>query len=317
MGKRRIRCLYKLGVPANHIIGFDCREDRRLEAEDKYGISTFDSFEASVAEKPDVHIISLPPDLHVEYARLSIKHGMHFFTEASVVNDGVAEMMADLQGTNLIAAPSCTLRFFPLVKRIKQLVDDGAIGKILSFTFHCGEYLPDWHPYEAIQDFYVSKRETGGCREIVPFELVWLVWIFGDIDSIVAFKGKQSTLDVDIDDVYQVIMQFEEGQLGHVLIDVVARSLVRNGRMISEEGIIEWDYVTNVVRVYHVDTCAWTEYDESYDDIEDFYADEIKAVIDAVEGKAPYPYTFDEDHKLLNWLVDAETNGAKIQYGNP
>ena len=93
MGKRRIRCLHKLGVASESIIGFDQREDRRTEAKDKYGIATFDSFESAVAEQPDVHIISLPPDLHMEYAMRSIDHGLHFFTEASVVDDGVADMM--------------------------------------------------------------------------------------------------------------------------------------------------------------------------------------------------------------------------------
>ena len=110
---------------------------------------------------------------------------------------------------------------------------------------------------------------------------MWLIWIFGDIDRIVAMKGKQSTLDVDIDDTYQVLMQFDRGQLGHVLIDVVARTLVRNGRMVSEQGLIEWDYVTNLVRVFDVDSGKWTEHDESYDDIEDYYAEELDAFIQA------------------------------------
>ena len=35
MGKRRVRCLQTLQI--KDIIGFDLREDRRLEAKNKYG----------------------------------------------------------------------------------------------------------------------------------------------------------------------------------------------------------------------------------------------------------------------------------------
>ena len=39
MGKRRVRCLMALGVESENIIGIDNREDRCVEAREKYGIS--------------------------------------------------------------------------------------------------------------------------------------------------------------------------------------------------------------------------------------------------------------------------------------
>ena len=64
--------------------------------------------------------------------------------------------------------------------------------------------------------------------------------------------------------------------------------------------------------MFDVDRGKWTEHDESYDDIEDYYAEELDAFIQAAKGGEPYPYTFGEDLKLLRWLVEAEENGAKI-----
>ena len=43
MGKRRIRNLKRAGV--TDIVGFDPREERRQEAEEKYGVKTVASFE--------------------------------------------------------------------------------------------------------------------------------------------------------------------------------------------------------------------------------------------------------------------------------
>lgn len=39
MGKRRVRCLKHLGYEM--IVGFDLRDDRRMESEVKYNIKTF------------------------------------------------------------------------------------------------------------------------------------------------------------------------------------------------------------------------------------------------------------------------------------
>ena len=45
MGKRRIRCFKNLGF--ENIIGFDLKESRRKEAEEKYGINTISDITSS------------------------------------------------------------------------------------------------------------------------------------------------------------------------------------------------------------------------------------------------------------------------------
>ena len=65
MGKRRIRCLKTLGYKINDIAGFDVREDRRKETEQKDGIKTYSDIENALeAEKPSAFVISVPPDFH-------------------------------------------------------------------------------------------------------------------------------------------------------------------------------------------------------------------------------------------------------------
>ncbi|MFT5495256.1 MAG: putative dehydrogenase [Kiritimatiellia bacterium] len=313
MGKRRIRNLKVLGE--TDIVGFDPREDRRAEAADKYGITTFATVEEGLATEPDALIISTPPDAHMPYALIAVEKGLHFFSEASVVDENMQELIDQLAATDLVGAPSCTLRFYPAILRFKQLLDDKAIGTPSAFTYHCGEYLPNWHPWEDVAEYYVGKVETGAAREIVPFELVWLTWLFGPIRSITSMKGKRTDLHIDIDDVYQVIMEFESGVLGHMLVDVVARKYYREGRLISEQGIIEWNCPANTVRMYQADDDHWQEFDESYEVPESFYVDELGAFVNAAKGEGVYPYTYKEDLQILQWLYQAEQNGARIQHG--
>lgn len=317
MGKRRIRNLQYL--KAGEIIGFDLQENRRKEVEEKYGIPTFKKFGDAVSEDPDAFIISTPPDKHVEYALMAAENDKHFFMEASVLADGMDELIALCKNKSIVAAPSCTMRFHPSVKKIKELIDNEVVGEILAFTYHSGQYLPDWHPWEDYRSFYVSKKETGACREIVPFELTWLTWVLGDIDAISCFKGKLTELDIEIDDAYQIIMKFKNGILGHMLIDVISRVPYRVCKLISEGGLVVWDWGGGV-KVYTAKDKNWKEYPEEkgttvkgYADKikEEPYIDEMNHFIRAIKGEIDYPYTLEEDKKMLNILYTAEKSSEK------
>ena len=56
----------------------------------------------------------------------------------------------------------------------------------------------DWHPWENVTDFYVSNQETNACREMVPFELTWIVDIFGYPEEIIGCYGKTMNVGADI-----------------------------------------------------------------------------------------------------------------------
>jgi len=321
MGKRRIRNLQYL--KAGEIIGFDLREGRRREAEEKYNVKTFGGFEEALSENPDAVIISTPPDLHIKYALIAAQNDIHFFTEASVVSDGMDELIRLIRNKKIVAAPSCTMRFHPAIRKIKELVNSELIGKSLVFTYHSGQYLPDWHPWEDYRKFYVARRATGAAREIVPFELVWLTWVFGSVDTVSCMKGKVSDLDVDIDDVYQVLLKFREGILGHLLVDVVARAPTRVFRLLGSRGTIEWDWNRKVVRVYDAEKKAWEDYpvdegkpEKGYIVGEGMYIEEMRAFLTAIKGGKKYPYTFEEDRKILHLLCTAEKSsdtGAHVR----
>lgn len=322
MGKRRVRNLQFLN--AGEISAFDPREDRRAEASDKYGITTFSDFDEAMAAGPDALIISTPPDLHVGYAMAAANNNKHFFTEASVVDDGMDELIAVCSRKNIVAAPSCTMRFHHSVRLIRDLIQAGAIGRILTFTYHSGQYLPDWHPWEDYRSYYVAKRQTGGCREIVPFELSWLVWAVGDVETVACFRGKLTSLDIDIDDVYQMLLRHRDGTLGHVQVDVVSRVPYRIGRFLSERGVIEWNWTDHRVRVFDASSGTWTEYEEpkgtvetGYIAAEDMYRDEMRAYIAAIRGEQPWGYTLTEDKNILSLLQEAERSSDRALQLDP
>ena len=310
MGKRRIRNLQFL--KQCDIIGFDLRDDRCIEASEKYKIEAFTDIKKALGQKPNVMVISTPPNLHMKYAKIAIENKIHFFTEASVVQDEMNEVIERLEKTDIVGLPSCTMRYHPIIKEIRNLLEKNTIGKPLSFLYHSGQYLPDWHPWEDYRKFYVSKRETGACREIVPFELVWIIDLFGKINSVFASKAKVSNLEADIDDIYNILLKFENDLQASMTVDVISRFPYRQLKILGENGVIFADWSERIVR-YYTKEGEWIDniledghIEKNYIHGEGPYIEEMRIFLSTIKKENPIPYTFAEDFKILKILESIE-----------
>jgi len=314
MGKRRIRNLQYLKL--EKIIGFDSREDRCKEASEKYNIETYQDITKALGEKPDALIISTPPDIHMKYAKIALENKIHFFTEASVVQDEMEEVIDILKRIDKIGLPSCTMRYHPIVKEIRNLLNKNIIGKPLSFLYHSGQYLPDWHPWEDYRKFYVAKRETGACREIVPFELVWLMDLFGEIKTVSARKSKVSNLEVDIDDIYNILLEFDNKIEATMTVDVIARFPFRQIKILGEDGVIIADWSERNVK-YFTKENGWINnkitdgvIEENYIHGEGPYIEEMESFLRSIRKEIKQPYTFEEDLHILKVLESIERSSV-------
>lgn len=315
MGKRRIRNLQYINTTYN-IYGYDIKAERCSEAQALFSIHVCDDL-SQVLPWMDAVIISTPPDQHIKYAMQCAKNNIPFFIEASVISEGMDDLIKLVKTNNTLAAPSCTMLFHPAVEKIFEIVSSGQLGNLCSFTYHSGQYLPDWHPWEDIGDFYVSKKETGGCREIVAFELTWLTHTFGSIVDIKGYKGHLSHINADIDDVYQCLMKFDSGLLGHLMVDVVSREAVRSFRLVGDLGTLEWNWNEDCLKLYSALCKKWKiipyytlPATEGYNPkiTEEMYIKELKAFLDAIENKKPFPNTLEQNYRVLRWLEQMEAN---------
>jgi len=311
MGKRRVRCLQALGY--TNIVGFDLREDRRIEATEKYLIQTTDSLSNLSLSDFDAFIISTPPDRHTPYAKIAIDNNKPAFIEASVILEDVVEMR-NYNKNNTFLAPSCTLRFHPMIKDITAIIKSGKYGKITNFSYHSGQYLPDWHPWENVNEFYVSKRETGGGREIVPFELTWLVDTIGWPVDVKGLFEKTIDFDANIEDSYAFVLKYE-GMIGSVVVDVASRYATRSLIINMELGQIQWRWDEACFNLYEVETNRWIKYNQpevsaasGYNKNigEGMYIEELQSFINSIKSSIPFSNSIDDDIKVLEILNKIE-----------
>lgn len=314
MGRRRLRNLAHLG--GHDIAGTEIVEARRAEVARDAGIPSFATLEEGLEWQPEAIVISTPPDRHAGPALAAAERGIPFFIEASVVLDGVDELISIVRRNDVVACPSCTMRFHPGVRKLGERIEAGAIGKPLAFTHHVGQYLPDWHPWEDYRTFYVAKRETGAAREIVPFELNWLTGLFGDLTHISGLVSKLSSLDADIDDAYAMTVRHASGVEGTLMVEAISRPAIRSARIIGEKGTLVWDWNAREVREWSAAVGEWTSYPDPPSVqgpggdwvAENMYIDEMEGFLRAVrEGSDAWPLSLEQDRALLQALVDVES----------
>lgn len=311
MGKRRVRNLQAVG--AAEVIGFDLREDRRKEACERYGIQTIDSWAAAKRTDVDAWVVSTPPLTHAAIALEALECGRHVFTEADLPDPLTKKVIEARDRLGYVAVPSCTMLHFPGSNLVRRLILDGAIGRPLLFTYHTGQHLDDWHPWEDSTSFYAGQRDTGAAREIVPFELVWLTKLFGPVNHTMGLHGRTGTLRAEIDDHYVLLLQFDCGVTGSLVVDALSRPEVRALRICGDNGVLEWNQADRVVRVRRDNESDWEVHaldrgsvESGYINPEEPYIAEICDFIAAIRGEKPFPHSFEEDEAVLKLLLDVE-----------
>jgi predicted dehydrogenase len=312
MGRRRVRCLQQLGVRA--ICGFDPRADRRARAADEYGIEVREQLAADDLRPFDLVVISTPPDQHHTAIAWSIDAGKPCFVEASVIRAPLPELDERARARGVLVAPSCTLRFHSAIRDITQVVQSGRYGKPCNFSYHCGQYLPDWHPWEKVSDYYVSNPVTGGAREIVPFELTWMVDAFGWPQQVQGTRLRTTDVGAPIDDTYAALLRFD-GFVGSLVVDVVARQAVRKLTLNLERASLAWDWDSGTVRVYEADAGRVVELHQPQSSAhagyhqnigEAMYIAEVASFLAAAQGRGSFPHTLQDDIRVLSLLEEIE-----------
>lgn len=327
MGKRRIRNLMENNI--TDISGFDIRKDRIEETVSRFKIKVVEpsNFNSSLNEF-NAMIISTPPDVHMKYANWALDKGIPCFIEASVTDsEGIAELIElnKKSKSPIFFAPSCTMKYFPMPKLVKELIQSKEIGKEIYFNYVIGQYLRDWHPWEDIKDFYVSKRETGGAREILPFELTWLNDIWGNPLVISGYCDKLTDLDTDIYDFYTTVLKYPNGVIGNIIVEVISQPIAtRELRIAGSKGIITYSSESNKVQVFLKSKSGLDKKDyllekgtieEHYINPEEPYVNEIKDFLKACKsGKIDdFPNNLSKDLNVLKKLNEVEESSNRIK----
>jgi len=288
IGKRHIRNLKALQV--GEVIAHDVRPERCSEVEQEYGVKTYHHLEEALAQKPDAAFICTPTSLHIPPALSAARRGCHLFIEKPLSNslDSVDELTEVLTRKGLVTLIGCNMRFHPGIARMKELLENKVIGKVVCARVQTGQYLPNWHPWEDYRQGYSANMSLGGGVILDGVhEIDYISWLLGEVSQVVCFSGKLSSLEIDTEDTAEILLWFKSGAIGEVHLDYIQRIYGRSCHIIGEEGTILWDFNDKQVKVYSARTKEWQLFPEELDyDTNQMYIEEMRHFIQCIEGKA-------------------------------
>lgn len=311
MGKRRIRLLKNV-FNIQQISGIDLNRERRSAIEAEFSVTTFKSIEIALSkDKFDVAFICTAPVSHATLIKACLSSGIHVFSEINLVDDEYSEIM-ELAGKN---KKKIFLSSTPMYRKEIQYISNKVKTEKepINYIYHVGQYLPDWHPWESYNDYFVNDKRTNGCREIFAIELPWMIRAFGDVGNTIVIKGKNTKLNINYNDHYFVNFEHSNGNKGVFIVDLISRRAVRQLEIVSENLYLQWggtpeslcEYDFNEKGLINRNTYEkinrLCQYSENI--IEDMYCDEMRCFFDYLSGECEPLHTIENDLRVLK-LID-------------
>jgi predicted dehydrogenase len=192
----------------------------------------------------------------------------------------VQELIELAEERELVTLVGYQLRFHPCVRRLRSLLEEHAIGKVMAVRAEVGEYLPGWHTYEDYRQMYASRADLGGGVILSQIhELDYIYWLFGLPEEIFALGGHLSDLEIDVEDTASVLMKCNvDGRAipVHLHQDYVQRPPSRTCEVVGSAGKILVDF--HALSVVQYDEDGEVAVQESFAgfDRNELFLDEMK-----------------------------------------
>jgi xylose dehydrogenase (NAD/NADP) len=159
---------------------------------------------------PDVEIVyvSLPNGMHVEWSRRALEAGKHVLCEKPLSRSvAEVEQLFDLAAEHgLHLSEAFMYRHHPQTKRLKQLVDDGAIGSLRlirgTFSFNCAPGDPR----------LLAGMEGGGLMDVGCYPVSMSRYLAGEPERV---SAEQQLGGDGVDVVLAGVLRFPGGVIAH------------------------------------------------------------------------------------------------------
>lgn len=306
MGQRRVRILKQL-YPHCTVAGIDSNPARAEKVGLEYGIEVYGDVE-EITMPVYAAFICTSPESHHKLIHLCLEKGSHVFSEINLVDTGYEKNMALADARKRVLFLSSTPLYKDEIRYIIHKVRTNKEKKV--YAYHVGQYLPDWHPWDNLRDFFVSEKSTNGCREILAIELPWLVAAFGKVQSVKVLKNNFSHLDIRFPDTYMIWLTHEDGTTGNLIVDVVSRKAVRKLEIYNEDMYLSWNGTPDSLLERDVEKgrehmIEFDNYihDERYGAFinEAAYVREVEEFFEVLKGKKAL-YGFAQDQEIIDLI---------------
>lgn len=265
----------------------------------------YSDIQVAAVESPDFAIVASPANLHLQHVKLLIDHNIPVLVEKPLCMEVNEFEQSQWINHHALIRVAYNLRFMPAAQKMKRLIEEGIVGRVSTVFVEVGQYLPDWRPDQDYRTGVSAKRELGGGVLLeLSHELDYLNWIFGEFDQVFGVIRNTHSLDIDVEDNVDAILQQEGGLIAHLHMDFLQHKPSRICKVIGEMGTLVWDLMDN--EIIHSQPGGRTAviFSDSTYDRNQMYVDQIEAFVQYVDGEATFASSPESAAAVLR-LVEA------------
>ena len=227
-------------IPQRRVIA-EVTDELAAEAARRYGYERSTGDWRTVIDDPNIDVVDIatPNDAHCEIAVAAAEAGKHIICEKPLARTGdeARRMLEAVQRAGVVHMVAFNYRRTPAVALAKRYLDEGAIGRVLSFR---GTYLQDWSADPDAPLSWRFRKEiagSGALGDIGTHVLDIARYLVGEIDGVNAIlrthiaerPEQQAGADklgaaerladaprapVDVDDEVHTLLRFAGGAVG-------------------------------------------------------------------------------------------------------
>ena len=223
--------------------------------EDEFHIRSYSDLDEALAQKPEIAFITNPTNMHIPCAVKCAEAGCHLFMEKPVSDnlEGTEELKKAVKDSGVKVFVGYQNRFHPAVRAVKEVLESGGLGRILSVHSVVGERLSTMHTYEDYKDTYMARKDMGGgvVTNQLVHEMDYLYYLFGKPLTVYAIGGTMGNLGIDVEDNCDALFLMEGKEGSRVSVNVHADFYQsppsRFVKVVGEKGFIEADLINAIV----------------------------------------------------------------------
>lgn len=204
----------------------------------------------------DAAVVATPTSLHVQMATQLAMRGIHLLVEKPLSNslDGTDTLLRVVEQNHITAMMSHSYRFHEGFLILQGLLNERAIGKLYHVYSYGGWYLPDWHVHEDYRFEYAARRSLGGGVALTSLSHSFdtFRWLFGEIEEIIGWKARLSSLSIDVEDSTFCLLRTTQGVIITCIADFLSRFPRNDMILIGSDGYIEADFSNHLLKLWRV-----------------------------------------------------------------
>ena len=225
----------------------DARDDVRAAFAGRYAHArpTAELDELLGDPEVDAVVIATPVPSHYELARRALEAGKHVFVEKPPATKAgeMEDLVALAEERGLVLMPGHLLLYHPGVRKLKELVDDGALGEVLCV-------------YGNRQNLGVIRSSENALWSLGVHDLSVILWLLGEEPDEVVAHGRDF-LQPGVEDVVFCFLRFPSGKVAHMHLSWLDPHKMRRMTVVGKERMAVFDDMELERKVTVYDKAPW------------------------------------------------------------